>query len=362
MAAPVLQLSQTALVWYPGEPATSTICATNTGDGTLSLSATVQTGVTWLAASVSANQCVQFTINPARLSPGTHTASVTVSDPHAVDAPQVVTVTAMANGGDPVAIDQYVAPGSSFQTSFWTGATSFLNGPSITAHTDDGGNWLAINYYPGVTLGSFNSTAYVSLMPSANMTSGTYTGSVTEWNYVPRTIPVTMRVSTQPIAAPSVSQIQLRLAQGGPAAVYPFLPAITFTDSGLGTLQVQGVSASGVGVGASLTNGQVLVTVDPMSRGPGLYTDGLVTVACNGANCPVQIPISLEIVPQAAPTIAYRGVVDNAAYQPTAAPGDVCILMGEQLSLQAPATAPGFPLPTNLGGASVLVNNVFAPL
>jgi uncharacterized protein (TIGR03437 family) len=35
---------------------------------------------------------------------------------------------------------------------------------------------------------------------------------------------------------------------------------------------------------------------------------------------------------------------------------------GEQLSLNTPASAPGVPLPTVLGGASVLVNGIAAPL
>jgi uncharacterized protein (TIGR03437 family) len=44
------------------------------------------------------------------------------------------------------------------------------------------------------------------------------------------------------------------------------------------------------------------------------------------------------------------------------APGDVCIVRGEQLSLSDPAMAAGLPLPTSLGGATVLVNDVRAPL
>ena len=74
--------------------------------------------------------------------------------------------------------------------------------------------------------------------------------------------------------------------------------------------------------------------------------------------------MSLEVVPRAAPAIAFRGVVDNATFDPInpVAPGDVCILRGEQLSLSDPATAGGLPLPTSLGGATVLVNDVRAPL
>jgi len=56
--------------------------------------------------------------------------------------------------------------------------------------------------------------------------------------------------------------------------------------------------------------------------------------------------------------------LDNATFVLGAAvaPGDVCIVKGDQLSLGDPASAAGFPLPTSLGGATVLVNYVLAPL
>src|ERR1017187_5592368 len=97
----------------------------------------------------------------------------------------------------------------------------------------------------------------------------------------------------------------------------------------MGTLQVQGVAATGEGVSAYQYGALAVVTVGPGSRGPGIYNDGVVTIQCNGANCPVQVPVSLEVVPRAAPvTTAYRGVVDNATFDPInpVSPGDVCLL------------------------------------
>ncbi len=363
MAAPVLRLNNSAALWLSGDNPIQTICSSNAGDGTLALSAAVEDGADWLKVSVDPNQCIRLTFDASGLRNGTYTARVTVSDPQAIDAPQVITATAVVGGGDPVAIDQYVAPGASGVTPVYTGGSGFCppNCPAFTTSTQDGGGWLAVTLAASATI-EFARTAYIHLSPAAAMAEGTYTGSVTFHNYAARTIPVTMRVTTQPIAVPSTPQINLRLAAGGPVASYPFLPATTFTNSGMGTLELQGVSATGEGVSASLQAGQVVVAIDPMSRGPGIYTDGMVTIQCNGANCPVLVPVNLEIVPRAAPTIAFRGVVDNAAYSTTVAPGDVCILKGEQLSGQAPVLAAGFPLPTNLGGATVLVNDVLAPL
>jgi uncharacterized protein (TIGR03437 family) len=362
----MLRLSVSALVWYSGSPTTQTVCASNAGDGSLALSAWVQSGVTWLTVSVDAAQCIQFTIDVSSLPRGTYTASVTVSDPNAIDAPQVVTATALVGGGDPVAVDQFLAPGMTNDIPFYTGDASTyctVTCPAATTSTQDGGTWLSVVFTPFGTLGTFAQTGYIHLAPPASMAPGTYSGGVTLKNYTARTIPITMRVTTQPIAVPSTSQIQLRLAQGGPAAVYPFLPPISFTNSGMGALEVQGVAATGEGVSAYQYGDLAMVTVDPLSRGPGLYNDGTVTIQCNGANCPVQVPVSLEIVPQAAPTVAYLGVVNNANFSGVpVAPGEVCIVKGEQLSLSSPATAAGFPLPTRLGGATVLVNDVLAPL
>ena len=61
-------------------------------------------------------------------------------------------------------------------------------------------------------------------------------------------------------------------------------------------LQVQGVAATGEGVSAYQYGALAIVTVGPGSRGPGIYRDGAVTIQCNGANCPVQVPVSLRHV------------------------------------------------------------------
>jgi uncharacterized protein (TIGR03437 family) len=372
----MLRLSNSALVWGPGSAAPQTVYASNAGDGTLALSASVPSGNKWLTVTVGTPQTnpgdgrlsvpLLFTIDVSSLAWGTYTASVTVNDPHAIDAPQVVTATVEVNGGDPVAIDRYLAPGTQGDVSLYTNGC-----PSSTTSTRDGVTWLSVaedSHLIG-TLG-FQFTVcygiYIHMAPPAGMAPATYSGSVAVNDaYAPRTIPVTMHVTTEPIAVPSTPQIHLRLAEGGPAAAYPFLPPISLTNSGMGTLQVQGVAATGEGVSAYQSGALAIVTVGPGSRGPGIYNDGVVTIQCNGANCPVQVPVSLEVVARAAPaTTAYRGVVDNATFDPInpVTPGDVCIVRGEQLSLSDPATAAGFPLPTSLGGATVLVNNVKVPL
>ena len=226
--------------------------------------------------------------------------------------------------------------------------------------TTDGGRWLSIGELNQTTL-PYLASFFVDFTPAANMASGTYTGAVAlSGSAGTATIPVTMQVTTQPIAVPSVTQIGVSLAQGGPALTYPFLPYISLSNSGTGTLVVQNVTASGTGVSAYEYNGLAFVTLDPGSLGVGTYT-GAVTFQCNAVNRPLQVPVSLQIVPSGPPLI--QSTSDNVS--PSGIPvarGDVMVVKGQQFSVDAPAIASSLPLPNTLGGASVLVNGVAAPL
>jgi uncharacterized protein (TIGR03437 family) len=378
LAVPMLRLSSTVVFVQVNvglSPPIQTLLAYNIGDGSLSPGVSVAPEITWVTASVgSAQACtfgivascipLQFTLSTENLARGTYTAEVTVSDPRAIDAPQVVVVTVQV-GQLPVAIDQYMAPG--IVSDFLIGQCGHgaTNCPITKVSTNDGGTWLAVAVSAmGTTIGG-TLTYYVQLAPPASMVPGTYTGVVAVDDSIAySTIPVTMRLTTRPIAVPSTAKVNLRLAQGGPAMTYPYLPFISLRNTGPGALTVQNVTATGTGVGAYQYGDLAIVSVDPSSLAPGTYSDGLVTIQCNAADCPVQVPVSLEIVPQGPPLIFYQGVVDNATFAPgnPVAQGDVAVVKGEQLSLSAPASAPGVPLPTTLGGARVLVNGVAAPL
>jgi uncharacterized protein (TIGR03437 family) len=360
-AAPMLRLSQsvvTALVAVGGSAAPQTVGVTNAGDGTLSLTVSVPPGITWLTASYC-DQChfISFFLSGPRLTPGTYTALVTVSDPNAIDSPQVVVVVLQVEGAP---IVEYMAPATQVSVPIpGVSGICFLPCATMTATTSDGGGWLVASLASEGTIFYYTP---VQLVPPARMSPGDYTGNVAIGSPINENIPVTMHLTTLPIAVPSAKQFSVRLAQNGPAMTYPFLPYISFTNSGMGTLQVTGVSGSGTGVNAYDYNGLAIVTVDPGSLAPGIYTDGLVTIQCNAANCPLQIPVTLEIDPPGPPVVNYQGVQDNATFATTGSPGDVMVVKGTQLSLQAPQTASGTPLPTTLGGASVLVNGVATPL
>jgi uncharacterized protein (TIGR03437 family) len=381
-AAPQLRLANSVVEVQTAVGAAApvqTLEAFNIGDGMLSLSVSVPPSVTWMSASVGAAgpcvyiqdspPCIQlsFTFNTTNLAPGTYSADVTVSDQQAIDAPQTVVVVVQVGSAGPVAVDRYLAPGTTSDipfTLYAPGDKGFCSlCPSVNITTQDGGQWLTLATAGEGTL-PFLYSYFIHLAPPANMPTGTYTGSVAITNSTDsRTIPVTMRLTTQPIAVPSTSHISLRLAEDGPAAAYPFLAPISLANAGMEALEVQDVTATGPEIGAYEYAGLGFVTVDPGSLTPGIYTDGSVTMDCNAANCPVQVPLSLEIVPQSSPLLYYQGVVDNVTFTfADVAPGDVLVAAGEQLSLSAPVFAGGAPLPTSLGGTSVSIDGVPAPL
>lgn len=349
--------------------ATQTLEAYNIGDGTLSLSVWVPAGVTWVSAAVGAGVCtqnlypspcipIQFNLSTASLSQGTYTASVTVFDPHAADSPQTVIVTAEVGDAQPTSINAWMAPGTAAGWGWSVPTVTPIpraSCPGGTASTQDGGTWLSLQIsLQGTMGGALNCWVQIQLAPPAQMPDGTYAGSAT--------FPVTMRVVSPPYAVPSTTQIGLRLAQGSPTMAYPFLPAISLGNEG-STLVAQAVSASGAGVSASVSGGVVLAAVDPGTLAPGAYPNaGLLTIQCNAINCPLQIPVSLQIVPRGPPLIAT--VVDNATFTTgaTVAQGDVMVVKGEQLSFSAPAFPSAATLPASLGGAAVLVNGTPVPL
>jgi uncharacterized protein (TIGR03437 family) len=382
-AAPMLRLT-TSTVYVAqlvGATAPSqTVYAYNAGNGSLNLNLSVSPLTPWLTASVgaasaqpcssSATPCfpLQFAFTTSSLPLGIYTAEVTVSDPNAIDAPQVVTVTVQVTASTtPIApISVSLAPGASLNVPFSPYSDVCVFRPacfvSYGVTTTDGGRWLSVGEIPESTL-PYDANYFVDFTPAANMAPGTYAGAVAlSGSAGTETIPVTMQVTTQPIAVPSVTQVSVSLAQGGPALTYPFQPYISLSNSGIGTLVVQNVTASGMGVSAYNYNGLAIVTLDPGSLGVGTYT-GAVTFQCNAVNCPLQIPVSLQIVSQGPPLLYYQGASDNVSPSGiSVAQGDVMVVKGAQLSVDPPAIASGLPLPNALGGASVLVNGVATPL
>jgi uncharacterized protein (TIGR03437 family) len=105
------------------------------------------------------------------------------------------------------------------------------------------------------------------------------------------------------------------------------------------------------------------VTFNAADAQPGVYK-GNVAVAHSGVNSPLNIPVELEVVPQAAPVLRLSGILENAVFEEgdVVAAGGIVAAFGEQFTYKDPAVAGSLPLPTELADARVFVNDRPAPV
>ncbi len=341
--------------------ASRTVEAYNAGDGALSL--TVSSSASWIVATAgTARNCttttdarscipIQLALSTGNLAAGLSTGVVTVSDPNAVDAPQTITVTVRVGG-----VDLHVAPGGSRDLPI---ATQSMVASHVT--TQDGNSWLTL-VLDGTGSFRFSYPYRIHIQPPAAMAEGVYNGSVATSGPAAadtQTIPVTMRITSQPIAQATPDHLAIRLAQGAP----PLAAGVSVANAGAGSLSIAGVSATGSGLTATPGAGGAVATFDAGSLAPGTY-DGSLSIASNAVNGTLAVPVSFEVVPKAAPLIRYQGVVDNGTFGAgeTVARGDVMVVLGEQLSFDPLTVGKAPPLDTTVGGATVLVNGKPVPM
>jgi uncharacterized protein (TIGR03437 family) len=382
-AAPKLRLDQAALgplsigAGLNGTP--QTVTAYPEGAGGLNLSVT--SSASWLAATpaaaasctLGAGTCVPIRIDlrTSSLARGRYTGILTVNDPGALDAPQTITVTVQMGGGVPDRLELYVAPDGAAETAFVSNSSL-----TVAPRTDQGGNWLSVS---GGGIGSFQfAWNYQVTVRGQGLGEGAYNGSLavsgSRLSDENRTVPVVMRVTTQPILRPSKDSIALKVAQGSfsAAGAQGLIDYVVLNNAGRGTLAVSGVTLEGVTgdwlAAQMLPNTSLLrAAVKPGALGAGRYT-ATIKVASNAANGTLSIPVELEVIASPAPVAFYGGAVNNSvapfAGITTLAKGAIVALYGEHLTPGDPAglSAGITSLPTQLGGARVLVNGVPAPL
>jgi len=370
-AASMLRLANTVIgpVWIsPGaNGATQTVEAYNAGSGSLNL--TVSSTALWAAPSVGASRgcstlaasldgfngsClpIQIALNTSALAAGVYSADITVSDPNAIDAPQTITLAIRVG----TSLNMYVAAGMTGDVSISTGSMV-----SWTATTQDGAQWLSL-VLDGSGSFRFSYPYRVHLAPPASMGQGTYTGLVTTANGASQaddlSIPVTMQVTSQPIAQASATSVYMTSAQNGPV----LNSYLSVSNLGLGSLTLQGATSNASWLTASADPASGLVTLNfaPGTLAPGLYA-GSVAIASNAINGTITIPVQLQVAAQGNPVAGFGGVVDAAAGATPVNPGDIVSVYGEQFTFSAAASGSP-PLPTTIGTTRVLFNGEYAPM
>lgn len=390
-AAPRLRLSRTTVgpvvVNTGANGPAQTLDAANLGDGSLNL--TFSSSATWLAATAGAARAcslsqscvpVNLALNTAALARGRYTGILTIRDGNAIDAPQTVSVTIQIGSGVPDNVTLLVAPGGE------PAAARFNTGGRLTTTQQNpvGGVRLSLNLDPA---GSFATNFSYTLSASApeGTPASDYNGafsvvSSTSAIDTPKAVPVVVRVTNNPIAtvrwpfvepATEVERVSFRTMQGSRRQE----KWIQVANRGNGNLTIASanVTATGGTWLASVVEGSVVrLFADPANLAPGSYS-GSVAIATNAANATLTVPVQLEVSAAAPPRLLATqeiysldrgGVRNNATFLPNEplAPGGLAAVFGDFLTAGPDAAAAALPLGTALGGATVFVNDVAAPI
>jgi uncharacterized protein (TIGR03437 family) len=340
--------------------------ATNIGDGTLSLSASAN--VPWIVASI-AGMNVNMALNTASLAKGSYTGVLTVTAAGAIDSPQTISVTVQMGGGVPDSIDFYASPSRAAQP-----VVTFFAAPGLVTHFSSLRTVFAIqpSEFDSLTNPKYATQLYEVLnnveMETTAGTSLTDNLTVAVSTFAPdvKTVPVTLNVTEMPIIDLLTTLAPFNVAQGAA----PVEKAIVVGNLGATALVI---GAATVTSGAdwltttidneTATDPSVVMTADATDLPPGQYT-ATVTIVSNAANGPLVIPFQMNVVPVGPPLSYYQSVVSNGTFAAGApvAPGELVIVQGEQFTMGSAVSAQTFPLGTSLGGASVYVNGVAAPI
>ncbi|MCB9385388.1 MAG: hypothetical protein H6509_12305 [Bryobacterales bacterium] len=114
------------------------------------------------------------------------------------------------------------------------------------------------------------------------------------------------------------------------------------------------------------TPGELAVTVNPSGLPIGVHR-GFVELAWLGSSSTLQIPVSFNIVSATGPLISQGGVVNAANYRANNLPGGqltggmFVAIFGQRLA-ERTEQAPSIPLPTSLGGTSISIGGIPAPM
>ncbi|MGH9674469.1 MAG: hypothetical protein ACRD44_14915, partial [Bryobacteraceae bacterium] len=240
---------------------------------------------------------------------------------------------------------------------------------SARVATFNGGSWLSV-LLDGAGSFRFVLPYKVTARHISGMNEGDYLGSITTTgSSLPadnKLVNVTFRVTSQPLLRASPDTLRVRIAQN----VTRTVKFIDLSNRGLGTLSFTAVTAN-ITTGAGWLTAEKIADADLVSLAfnttglaPGVYlaTVGFTSNAIN--NPSVIVPVTLEVVAQAAPLAFTDGVVSNATFEggDTLAKGLIAAVFGEQFLLGDPVSASSLPLGTDLGGVRVFVADRPAPV
>jgi len=303
---PTIGLSATALsfsaVQGGSNPANKTITISNSGNGTLTWTATESSN--WLnlsPASGTGNSTITVSIVTTGMTAGTYSAPITIAATGATNTPQTVTVSLTINatptiGFSPTAFTFTGGQGGTLPASQALVISNSGGGALSWTVSANNTTWLSLSPLSGTGAGS--STVTVN---TAGLAAGTYTGTITisavGASNSPRTVPVTLTVTVA--ASPTISRSPATLTfSGTQGGANPASQAVNITNSGTGSLTWTATDnanwltltpASGTGTGT------IGASVNLSGLAAGTYT-GTITITATGAtNTPQTVAVSLTV-------------------------------------------------------------------
>lgn len=381
-------------------PATGSFSVATNSTQPVSWNAAVQPGAAWLStgtpsgsSTATAAGTVSYAIDPvaaSQLTAGIYYGTIRVTSSSATNSPQDYQVSLAV--GPPTSLPTPVP--LPFGLLYYTGSTApksvsvFSSSAAPTAYqasaaTSDGANWLSVSPNTGTASSSAPGASTVS-MNTAGLSRGIYTGLV---NYAfsadaVRSVNVVLIVTgpsgssesgLTPLAASSCTPAQLVLTQIGLPGNFQLLSSLP---APVGVLLTDncGAPVNNAQVTASFTNGDAGITLSPVDSVSGIYYGTWVPLAVSPQVSVVATATASGLAAGAAKT---NGIVaqnpgpvltQNAVlhvYNPliggAVAPGTILQIYGSNLA-GAPVTSSTLPLPTTLGGTSVSIGGIPAPL
>ncbi|MCC6585801.1 MAG: hypothetical protein IT168_03705 [Bryobacterales bacterium] len=318
----------------------------------------------WLAVDTDsgfAPAVLNVSVNPSGLAPGTYRGTILLQA--GIDwSTLTVPVTLEVSGSLPISVD---ATTLTFQTAAGVPPapqTVKVNASGATNFTAKvaSGSWISVS----PTTGQTPSNVTVNINP-AGLAPGSYQGSVvflSEGSKIAGAL-VSVKLTVTGTATVSATPTSLRFDAASSSAKPPsqtvsvtsnFNIPIAVAVTGGGWLEAAPVNGT--------TPVTVTVSVNPAGLAIGSYS-GTVTLTAPGSTlAPLTIPVALNIA-AGQPTI--RELSNGNGLARDFAPGSMLTIYGGTLGPNEPQVArltSGNPVPTNLGGTRVLINNTAVPL
>jgi uncharacterized protein (TIGR03437 family) len=347
-------------------PAAQAVTVSTSDSSAVNISAQTNDGAKWLLitpANLTTPGTLNVSVNPASLTGGTYTGTVTVTASNNVTQIPVTLFVGSAGltvdpGSISISAPQNYGLSAYQPIKITAGAAIPIQ---INAATADG-NWLQVDQNSATTPATVNVRAN-----NSGLAQGTYQGSISVQSGPSNvaSVPVTLTVGAPAVLSLSPSNLTFNYQMADPSpttqsvrigslnsSVQTFTVAATTTDGGKWLI---------AGASPSSTPGAVNVGVNTDGLAVGTYT-GVINVLAGIVNASPQ-PIVVTLIIRSAPLPTVQSVTSAASYASgTVAPGEIVTIFGANIGPKSLALPPNGTVPTTLSTTSVTFDGIPAPI